>query len=62
MYSTAFLDHLQQHGVALCLHGHVHELTQDMVWWDRKALHVIGAGTFGLGHGRLPEATPGSTT
>ena len=43
-----FLGHLQKGGVRLGLHGHVHELTREVIghWDEKHRLHIVGSGSF----------------
>jgi small GTP-binding protein len=55
----AFLGRLQQAGVRACLHGHVHEDRADLLkHFDRRAIHAIGAGSFGAPVRDRPESVP----
>lgn len=54
-----FLTLLQQAGVGVCLHGHVHEERADLFnYLDPRKIHLIGAGTFGATAKHRPESTP----
>ncbi|HLG17661.1 MAG TPA: metallophosphoesterase [Blastocatellia bacterium] len=56
----SFLAQLQQAKFKLCLHGHVHEDTADLIkYFDkRRRLHVAGAGSLGAPVNDRPESTP----
>lgn len=56
----SFLEQLQQQRFKLCLHGHVHQDTADLLkYFDvRRRLYVAGAGSFGAPVNRRPESTP----
>ncbi|MBK3665551.1 metallophosphoesterase [Bradyrhizobium diazoefficiens] len=56
----AFLGQLQQAGVRLGLHGHVHEDRADLVGYLHPAtsIHMVGAGSFGAVSRGRPESTP----
>ncbi|MFL5356781.1 metallophosphoesterase [Archangium sp.] len=60
MQRDAFLARLQQDGVRLVLHGHVHEQRADLVGYTdpSKQVHVIGAGSFGAPTHHRPESVP----
>jgi GTPase SAR1 family protein/predicted MPP superfamily phosphohydrolase len=52
---TWFLDHLQNNGVRIALHGDVHEMRRDLIgYWHERKLHIVGAGSFGA-HGAMPH-------
>jgi predicted MPP superfamily phosphohydrolase len=53
-----FCQQLQTKGFKLCLHGHVHELREDVVgYYDPgRELHVVGAGSFGATARDRPES------
>ncbi|WNG48784.1 hypothetical protein F0U60_35215 [Archangium minus] len=56
----AFMSRLQQNGVRLVLHGHVHEERADLLGYTHpsKQVHVIGAGSFGAPTHHRPESVP----
>ncbi|HEX8537427.1 MAG TPA: metallophosphoesterase, partial [Cystobacter sp.] len=60
MQRDAFLGKLQQAGVRLILHGHVHELRNELMGYTDRShqLHVIGAGSFGAPASHRPESAP----
>jgi 3',5'-cyclic AMP phosphodiesterase CpdA len=60
MASDAFLERLRKADVAVCLHGHVHEVRAELVGYTDTArqMHVIGAGSFGAPAKDRPESTP----
>jgi small GTP-binding protein len=58
--ADAFMGQLQQTGVRLCLHGHVHEERADLLNYldPRRSIHVIGGGSFGAPTHERPESVP----
>jgi len=55
----AFMTRLQQAGVRLVLHGHVHEDRADLFrYMASNRIYVTGAGSFGAPAGERPESTP----
>jgi predicted MPP superfamily phosphohydrolase len=59
MADVAFLERLRQANVKLCLHGHVHEDTAELVGYTHpRRLHIVGAGSFGAPPADRPESTP----
>ena len=58
----AFIGRLQQAGVKICLHGHVHESRADLIGYThpREQIHVVGAGSFGAPARDRPESVPRS--
>jgi small GTP-binding protein len=55
----AFLEHLRQEKVSLCLHGHVHEDRAELISYTHKRkIYAIGAGSFGATAEQRPESTP----
>jgi small GTP-binding protein len=56
----AFLGRLQQAGVRACLHGHVHEDRADLLKYVNggRAIHAVGAGSFGAPARERPESVP----
>lgn len=56
---TGYLTLLQQGGVQLCLHGHVHEERLEVInSVSSSRMHAIGAGTLGAVANHRPESTP----
>ncbi|MBF0549196.1 MAG: leucine-rich repeat domain-containing protein [Deltaproteobacteria bacterium] len=57
---TAFLDQLQNAGVKIVLHGHVHEERNELIGYldPVRSIHSVGAGSFGTPVRELPAATP----
>jgi hypothetical protein len=51
---------VQQAGVKVALHGHVHEERADLVGYVHPAtrMHIVGAGSFGARERSRPESTP----
>jgi hypothetical protein len=59
MKDVEFLDHLQDNGVRIALHGDVHKMRQDLIrYWHASKLHVVGSGSFGARAEERPESTP----
>jgi hypothetical protein len=59
MRNTDFVEHLQNNGVKICLHGDVHEIRRDLIGhWHRKGIFIVGAGSFGSPPEGRPESTP----
>ena len=60
MKDDAFLGQLNQAGVRICLHGHVHEDRAELLNYldQKRRLHVIGAGSFGARASDRPESAP----
>jgi GTPase SAR1 family protein/predicted phosphodiesterase len=60
MQRDAFMGRLQQAGVRLVLHGHVHEERADLIGYTNPStqVHVIGAGSFGAPTYHRPESVP----
>jgi small GTP-binding protein len=57
--NDAFLEHLRQEKVALCLHGHIHEDRADLISHTYKQkVYAIGAGSFGAIADHRPPSTP----
>jgi hypothetical protein len=59
MRDVEFLDHLQDNGVRIALHGDVHKMRHDLIrYWHARKLHVVGSGSFGARAEERPESTP----
>ncbi len=58
--ADAFMGQLRKAEVRLCLHGHVHEERADLLHYlePKRALHVIGGGSFGAPMHERPESVP----
>lgn len=56
----AFLDRLKQAGFRLCVHGHVHEVRNDIIGYTHlsRTIYVAGAGAFGAPAHDRPESVP----
>jgi len=59
MKDINFISHLKKHGVALCLHGDVHEMRNDLInYQTEQQMNIIGVGSFGSNAIQRPESTP----
>src|SRR5262249_4441398 len=60
IFDDAFMQRLQNEGIKVCLHGHIHEERADIFnYLDRvKQINIIGAGSFGAVSKDRPESTP----
>ena len=48
MMNDEFMQLLIVHGFQICMHGHIHEAIENFHKYDdKRAIHIIGAGTFG---------------
>lgn len=48
MKNVEFLEQLAVHGFQICMHGHIHEASENFYNYDSKrCIHIVGAGTFG---------------
>lgn len=55
----AFVERLRNAGVCICLHGHIHESSTDLLGYlHPRSLHAVGTGSFGAKRTHRPESTP----
>jgi len=48
MMNDEFMQLLTVNGFQICMHGHIHKATENFYKYDdKRAIHIIGAGTFG---------------
>ena len=49
MIDDEFIQLLILSGFKICMHGHIHEASEDYHKYDNhRGMHIIGAGTFGM--------------
>jgi small GTP-binding protein len=59
MKDLQFLGNLQKNGVKLALHGDVHKMRREIIgYWHDRALHIVGAGSFGARAADRAESIP----
>lgn len=55
------LQHLLNANFSLCLHGDIHEMTNDLIYSSHDAaerkIHILGTGSFGCNRKDIPEAS-----
>ncbi len=59
MMKDDFMQQLAIHGFEICMHGHIHEASQDFYFYDpKRGIHIIGAGTFGAPAKKIVTGIP----
>ena len=59
MKNVEFLEQLAVHKFQICMHGHIHEASEDFYKYDdKRGMHIVGAGTFGAPKREQTQSIP----